>query len=97
MENEEQEYDVITLTFEDNTTEDCIVLAVFGINDQDYTALMPLAYAESDDEEGEIYLYRYSEDADGEPILNDISDDDEYEMVADAFDEILDEEAFNEE
>lgn len=95
MAKEDQEYDVITLTFEDDTTEDCIVLAVFGIDDQDYTALMPVQYAQSDDEDGEVYLYRYSEDENGEPVLGDIEDDEEYEMVADAFDEILDEEEFN--
>ena len=94
MANEEQEFDVITLTFEDDTTEDCVVLAVFGIDDQDYVALMPVQYVDSE-EDGEVYLYRYSEDADGEPVLGDIEDDEEYEMVADAFDEILDEEEFN--
>lgn len=95
MSKEEQEYDVITLTFEDNSTEDCLVLAVFGIDKQDYTALMPVKYAESDSEDGEVYLYRYSEDTNGEPILGDIKDEEEYEMVADAFDEILDEAEFN--
>ena len=30
------------------------------------------------------------EDADGNPSLDNIEDDDEYEIVADAFDELLD-------
>lgn len=92
---EEEEYDVITLTFEDDTKEDCVVLAVFGIDDQDYTALMPVKFTETDVEEGEVYLYRYSEDKNGEPVLDDIEDDEEYEMVADALDQILDEAEFN--
>lgn len=92
---EEEEYDVITLTFEDDTQEDCVVLAVFGIDNQDYTALMPVKYVETDEEEGEVYLYRYSEDSNGEPVLGDIEDEEEYEMAADALDQILDEEEFN--
>lgn len=94
MANEEEVLDVITLTFEDDTTEDCAVLAVFGIDTQDYVALLPVQYLDSEDD-GEVYLYRYSEDAAGEPVLGDIEDEEEYEMVADAFDEILDEEEFN--
>ena len=40
-------------------------------------------------EEGEVYLYRYSEE-NGQPELENIQDDDEYEIVSDAFDEFLD-------
>ena len=50
--------------------------------------------AEAD--EGEVYLYRYEEDADGNPSLDNIEDDDEYEVVADAFDELLDDQEFDE-
>ena len=39
--------------------------------------------------------YRYSE-TDGQPELDNIEDDDEYEIVADAFDELLDNEEFDE-
>lgn len=47
-------------------------------------------------EEGEVFLYRYSETEDGTPNLENIEDDDEYEVVADAFDELLDEEEYDE-
>ena len=43
-----------------------------------------------------VYLQRYSESADGEPILENIETDEEYEIVSDAFDEMLDEEEFAE-
>ena len=49
---------------------------------------------ETDDEEGTVYLYRYSETADGQPELTNIETDEEYEIVADAFDELLDDEEF---
>ena len=50
----------------------------------------------ADSEEGEVYLYRYSETEDGTPVLDNIEDDDEYEIVADAFDEMLDSEEYDE-
>ena len=40
-------------------------------------------------EEGDVYLYRFQE-VNGNPTLDNIESDEEYEMVADAFDEWLD-------
>ena len=39
---------------------------------------------------------RYSETEDGTPVLDNIVDDDEYEIVADAFDEMLDDQEYDE-
>ena len=50
----------------------------------------------ADSEEGEVYLYRYSETESGDPVLDNIEDDDEYEIVADAFDELLDSQEYDE-
>ena len=47
-------------------------------------------------EDGNVYLYRYEETEDGQPDLTNIESDEEYEIVSDAFDEILDEEEFKE-
>ena len=44
----------------------------------------------------DVYLYRYLEDAEGNPDLANIEDDEEYEIVADAFDELLDTEEYDE-
>ena len=41
------------------------------------------------DEKGDVYLYRFQE-INGNPTLDNIESDEEYEMVADAFDEWLD-------
>ena len=38
--------------------------------------------------------YRYFEDEEGNPSLENIEDDEEYEAVADRFDELLDEAAY---
>ena len=59
-----------------------------------YVALLPVG--QENEEEDDIYLYRYSEDADGNPILDNIEDDEEYDIVADAFDELLDSEEYDE-
>ena len=42
------------------------------------------------------FIYRFEEDENGEPTLDNIEDDDEYELAADAFDEWLDEQDFEE-
>ena len=70
---------------------DVIVFYDFG---KDYIALLPMDDIEAED--GEVYLYRYSEDENGQPNLENIEDDDEYEIVADAFDELLDEQEYDE-
>ena len=91
--NEEEEM-TVTLTLDDDSEIECVVLNIFSAGDREYIALLPMEGAES--EEGEVYLYRYSETEDGTPVLDNIMDDDEYEIVADAFDEMLDDQtAFN--
>ena len=84
----------VTLTLDDGSTLECVVLTIFeASNGMEYIAVMPES---AEDEDGEVYLYRYGEDEDGQPDLKNIESDDEYEIVADAFDEILDEQEFRE-
>ena len=90
----EQEEMTVTLTLDDGSEVECVVLTIFEAGDRDYIALLPTEGAEA--EEGEVYLYRYEEDEDGNPSLDNIEDDDEYEVVADAFDELLDDQEFDE-
>ena len=83
------------MTLDDGSEMECAVLTIFPAGENEYIALLPLE-PEEDDEEGEVYLYRYKETGDGEPELENIEDDDEYEKVADAFDELLDSAEFDE-
>ncbi|MCD8053034.1 MAG: DUF1292 domain-containing protein [Lachnospiraceae bacterium] len=85
----EEEDVIINLELEDGTQMECVVLARFPLEDRQYVALLPTD--QLDDEEGEVFLYRFSEDEDGEVILDNIQDDEEFEAVADRYDEILDE------
>ena len=78
----------VTLTLDDGTDLECVVLTIFEAADKEYIALLPLDGNEAED--GEVYLYRYSEDAEGNPDIQNIESDEEYEIVADAFDEFLD-------
>ena len=91
--NEEEEM-TVTLTLDDDTEVECGVLTIFTAGERDYIALLPMEGEDS--EEGEVYLYRYSETEDGTPVLDNIEDDDEYEIVADAFDEMLDDQEYDE-
>ena len=91
--NSPEEEMTVTLTLDDDRELECIVLTIFEAGGRDYIALLPTEGEESD--EGEVYLYRYSE-IDGEPQLDNIEDDEEYEIAADAFDEFLDEQEYDE-
>ena len=82
----------VSITLEDDTVLECVVLNIFSAGDREYIAVMP----EDDNDEGTVYLYRYSETEDGQPELTNIETDEEYEIVAEAFDELLDEEEFEE-
>ena len=92
MEEPEEEM-TVTLTLDDGSEIECLVLTIFEAGERDYIALLPTEGIDA--EEGEVYLYRYTE-VDGEPDLQNIEDDEEYEIVADAFDELLDEQEYDE-
>ena len=94
---EEIELDTVTLTLEDDSELECAILAIYPVGERDYIALMPLLDDGELDEEADVLLYRYVDNGpDAEPDLENIEDDDEYGMAADAFDELLDEEEFDE-
>ncbi|MCB6608626.1 MULTISPECIES: DUF1292 domain-containing protein [Clostridia] len=95
-ETDNQEEMTVTLTLDDGKELECVVLTIFPAGDKEYIALLPMEDADDESEEGEVYLYRYSEDENGQPNLENIEDDDEYEIVADAFDELLDEQEYDE-
>lgn len=94
FEDDLEEQTTVTLTLDDGSELECIVITIFPAGDNEYIALLPIDGSE--EEEGEVYLYRYEEDEDGNPNLSNIEDDDEYDLVADAFDELLDSEEYDE-
>lgn len=94
----EDEEMTVTLDLEDGTTVNCAVVTILTVDKKDYIVLLPLN-ADGENEDGEVWFYRYQEDENdpnAEPLLEYIDDDDEYEMVAEAFDEYLDTVEFDE-
>lgn len=88
------EVDTVTLTLDNDEVVECAILTTYEANGKEYIALLPLN-ENGESESGDVYLYRYIE-VDGEPTLENIEDDDEYEIAADAFDEWMDEQDFEE-
>lgn len=88
----------VTLDLEDGSSVECAIVTILTVNNQDYIVLLPLD-ENGENEDGEVWFYRYSENEDDpneEPVLDYIDDDDEYEAVADALDEFLDTQEFDE-
>lgn len=86
----------VTLSLDDGSEVECGILTIFDIEDQNYIVLIPLDEDGKENEEGEVFIYRYFEDEEGNPSLENIESDEEYEIVADRFDELLDEAAYEE-
>ena len=84
----------VTLTLDNDEQVECAILTIFPVDGRDYIALLPLD-ENGENEDGEVYIYRYIQE-NGGPTLENIEDDDEYEAVADAFDEFLDAAEFDE-
>lgn len=84
----------VTLTLDNDEELECAVLCIYSVEEQEYIALLPIDQ-EEEVEGGDVLIYRYAE-VDGAPTLDNIDSDDEYEKAADAFDEWLDEQEFNE-
>ena len=88
----------VELELEDGTVVNCAIITILTVEKKDYIVLLPLN-DKGENEDGEVWFYRYHEnpnDPNEEPQLDYIDDDEEYENVADAFDEYLDNCEFDE-
>lgn len=88
----------VTLDLEDGTSVNCAIVTILTVRNQDYIVLLPLE-EDGENNDGIVWFYRYYEnenDPDEEPVLEYIEDDEEYDIVADAFDEYLDTVEFDE-
>ena len=91
--NEDEIFDpqemFVTLDLDDGSQLECQILTIFDVDNQNYIALVPV------DNDDEVIFYRYFEDEEGNPSLENIDHDDEFDAVSDRFDELLDEEEFD--
>lgn len=88
----------VDLELEDGSSVTCAIVTILTVQKRDYIVLLPLD-ENGENEDGEVWFYRYFEDENdpnAEPELEYIDNDEEYEMIADAFDEYLDSAEFDE-
>lgn len=89
---EEDDLGSVILTLDDDTELECSILCIYPVGDKEYIALLPM-----NDDSDEVLIYRFIDNGeDQDPELENIEDDDEYDAAVDAFDEILDENEFDE-
>lgn len=97
---EEEESMTVTLTYDDGTEEECIVMDIFTVEElgeQEYIALLSIPEGIEDSEEDEVeadvevMIYRY-EELEGDDInLEAIEDENEIAIVQAAFEALLEE------
>lgn len=98
MLSEEEEDITVELELENGSKVTCAIITIFTVDAKDYIALLPMV-EEDDEMYGEVWFYEYIEDEEHpeeEPELKYIEDEDVYDAVADAFDEYLDKQEFDE-
>lgn len=96
-ENNDEEM-TVTLDLDDGSSVTCAIVTILSVSQKDYIVLLPLE-EDGENHDGMVWFYRYSEneeDPNEDPILEYIEDDEEYDMVSDAFDEYLDNVEFDE-
>lgn len=76
--HDHDEMDIIYLTLEDDSELECEVLGIFEVEDKSYIALLPVG-------EEEVLLYGYKELEDEEFDLESIEDEEEFDVVSEAF------------
>jgi uncharacterized protein YrzB (UPF0473 family) len=88
----------VELELDDGTKVNCAIITILTVDKKDYIALLPLD-EDGNNDDGEVWFYGYKEDENdpnAEPELIYIDNDEEYDNVADAFDEYLDNVEFDE-
>lgn len=91
--SDEFEEERITLTDEDGHEHEFTVLDVIEVDDREYAILVP---AEEEEElteaDAEAVIFRLETDEDGEEVLVDVDDDEEFNRVARAWEEMMEQE-----
>lgn len=100
MSNEEifddEEFSVLVLVDDEGVEHEFELLAEMEIENEKYRVLIPLMEEEEmediDEFEAEIVILKVVYDEDGSEMLSDIEDEEEWEMVADAWQELVENE-----
>lgn len=78
---------VVTITLDDDSTIDCIVIATYPVNDQDYIALLPIEEDDGDD----VLIFRYKELAEDEVEIDNIESEEEFQAASEEFEKMMEE------
>ncbi|MBO5513343.1 MAG: DUF1292 domain-containing protein [Mogibacterium sp.] len=84
--NVEEEEDIITLEFDDDSAVDCYIMGTFEVGGKEYIALAP------EDGTDDVYIYGYKQIGEDEFELLDIESEEEFDAAAAEFDAIMAEE-----
>ncbi len=79
--------EIITLVDEEGAEHDFTVVDIINVDESEYAILLPV-----EEENDEAIILKFTHDEEGNELLVDIEDDDEWEKVADAWEEMLAEE-----
>lgn len=98
MDNEEifdeEDFPILVLVDEEGEEHEFELLAKLEVEGQSYRVLVPLEEEEEldEEEEVEVVILKVVFDEEGNEFLGDIEDDEEWEKVADAWQELVDKE-----
>lgn len=95
MSNEDifdEELPVLVLLDDEGQEHEFELIAELEIEDNSYRVLVPLEDEEIEDEEVELVILKLVYDDEGNELLADIESDEEWEKVADAWQELVDSE-----
>lgn len=95
LDNEGEEYEVLILIDDDGQEHSFELIAELEMEGHNYVVVAPIdeeADEEAEEEEVDITILRATFDEEGNMYLADIEDDEEWEKVADAWQELVDSE-----
>ncbi|NLL53471.1 MAG: DUF1292 domain-containing protein [Peptococcaceae bacterium] len=90
LEEMEEAYDIIVLNDDEGHEHEFMHLESLEVDGNTYYVLLPVDEAEEEDDEAEAIILKLSKDENGEDMLMDIEDDEEWEKVVDAWEELDD-------
>lgn len=82
-----EEDEVVTLVDEEGAEHDFTVIDIIEVKGAEYAIMLPV-----DEENNEAIILKFSKDEDDNELLVDIEDDEEWEKVSDAWEEMIAEE-----
>ncbi|NLT96202.1 MAG: DUF1292 domain-containing protein [Clostridia bacterium] len=85
-EHEYEEVEIVTLVDEDGQEHDFAFVDSIEVDGEQYAILSPI---DEEEESDEAIILKIGKDENGEDILFDIEDDEEWEKVADAWQELI--------